>query len=575
MRMIGLFMAKTARTILISFVFFMGAFSGPAYAQLSPGDLNKVHSDLEGLANCEKCHEARRQISSAKCLDCHKILKERIDGGRGLHANSNYRDCISCHVEHLGRESKLVWWQDGMANFDHSLTGYNLIGKHVGLECRKCHAEKNIKHQLTYLKAGKNLNETFLGLERDCLNCHMDEHRGQLGNDCLKCHEMHGWKPVTGFDHNKTSFALTGKHQKLDCTKCHPHIVDENDPQIDYLKMTGIRHDGCIDCHKDIHAGKFDRNCAACHNTAGWKEINRTEFDHSKTRYPLEGRHAALACEKCHEKGKPLTGLQYAKCTDCHSDFHRGAFAGRDSGGECSECHTVNGFSPALFTIEDHQRTKYPLEGSHLAIPCELCHKSDIDNNGTKTIKFIFESTDCKSCHKNPHGDSIAKYMSDQGCSNCHNVGGWKSVSFDHNKSGFALEGRHALIACSQCHKPATNERGNMDLKFTGLSKDCLSCHKDIHRGQFAEKADKGTEVISVTRCGKCHSPVNWFPDRFDHNRDADFKLEGAHKKVKCYACHKKVEEPEGTFIWFKPVNKECKDCHGSAKLQLNSSEED
>lgn len=545
-----------------------------AFAQLSPGDLNRVHADLEGIANCEKCHEARKQISSAKCLDCHKILKERIDSGKGLHSNANYRDCTSCHVEHLGRESQLVWWPDGIANFDHSLTGYKLQGKHAGLDCRKCHEEKNIKHQITLLKAGKDLKTTFLGLEQKCLNCHKDEHRGQLGEDCLKCHEMHGWKPVTGFDHSKTSFALSGKHLDVDCVKCHTRIVDKNDPEVSFLKLTGIKHDGCVDCHKDIHAGKFSQVCATCHNTSGWKNVNRSEFDHSKTRYPLQGKHALLACEKCHEKGKPLTGLQYGKCTDCHPDFHRGAFAARVSGGECSECHSVNGFAPSSFSIEDHQKTKYPLEGSHLAIPCELCHKTEYENNGSKIITFKFKSTECESCHNNPHGKSVDKYMVSKGCPNCHNVSGWKHVSFDHNSSGFALEGRHLKITCTECHKPKSGDQGKMDLIFTGLSKTCYTCHTDIHRGQFAEKMVMETGEVSVTRCERCHTSANWLPDKFDHNRDSRFKLEGAHKKVTCNGCHMKIEEPGGTFVRFKPLNMACKDCHGSADLKLNNHEE-
>jgi hypothetical protein len=29
----------------------------------------------------------------------------------------------------------------------------------------------------------------------------------------------------------------------------------------------------------------------------------------------------------------------------------------------------VQGFAPSLYTIESHQKSRYPLEGSHLAIP--------------------------------------------------------------------------------------------------------------------------------------------------------------------------------------------------------------
>jgi len=36
----------------------------------------------------------------------------------------------------------------------------------------------------------------------------------------------------------------------------------------------------------------------------GWKIVNTVNFDHSKTRYPLEGKHLSLECHKCHGAGQ-------------------------------------------------------------------------------------------------------------------------------------------------------------------------------------------------------------------------------------------------------------------------------
>ena len=44
----------------------------------SPGPLNKGHANLEGLANCTKCHVAGGQLSDQRCLDCHTELKQRV-----------------------------------------------------------------------------------------------------------------------------------------------------------------------------------------------------------------------------------------------------------------------------------------------------------------------------------------------------------------------------------------------------------------------------------------------------------------------------------------------------------------
>ncbi|UCC81274.1 MAG: hypothetical protein JSW64_07940 [Candidatus Zixiibacteriota bacterium] len=527
------------------------------------------------MKNCESCHEAGKQISAEKCLQCHKILNERISGGKGLHKNEGYDDCVSCHVEHLGRDNELIWWPDGIENFDHSQTGYKLEGKHGVLDCRKCHKGDQIKRQAEFLNAGKDLNRTFLGLDTACLNCHQDQHRGQVGEDCLKCHAYTGWKPASGFDHSGAAFPLEGRHLEVQCTNCHTVLSPEDSPDLKYIKFTGIKHGECTDCHEDIHRGKFDQACRTCHNTSGWRNVNRADFDHGKTRFSLEGKHAALACEKCHEKGKPLAGLKFSRCMDCHTDYHTGQFVRRESRGECAECHTVIGFAPSLFTIENHQKTEYPLEGSHLAIPCIACHKAKWDESGSAKLQFTFESTDCNGCHNNPHGDRINQYMKPDGCRYCHNVSGWKAVSYDHGPVGFTLEGRHARTSCVSCHKPVETNGGVRSLVFSGRSRECLSCHADIHRGQFQETAIIDGVEKQHTECQRCHTPGNWFPDRFDHNRDADFKLEGAHLKARCSGCHKRIEEPDNTFVWFRPVDKKCESCHGSSDLNLEAGEND
>jgi len=318
---------KNSIIFLITFVILLIPLQ--ANAQLSPGDLHESHSHLEGLKNCESCHEAGRQISTVKCLECHKLLKERIDLKKGLHSNEGYGDCVACHVEHLGTDVELIWWPDEITNFDHNLTGYRLSGKHTELECRKCHVEKNIMDKERLIEAKKNLNRSFLGLKDNCLNCHEDRHAGQLDKICEKCHTTKGWKPPSEFDHAKTSFPLSGKHSESDCSKCHKPVSDNQSADKTLLKFKDIPHNQCSDCHEDNHKGKFKEKCETCHNTSGWHNVNRAGFDHSETKFSLLGKHQNLACEKCHIPGQPMSELKYDLCKDCHSDYHKGAFAER------------------------------------------------------------------------------------------------------------------------------------------------------------------------------------------------------------------------------------------------------
>ena len=56
-------------------------------ALVSPGPLARAHATLEGIANCQKCHEPGRKVTAAKCLACHKPIAERIAAKKGVHRN--------------------------------------------------------------------------------------------------------------------------------------------------------------------------------------------------------------------------------------------------------------------------------------------------------------------------------------------------------------------------------------------------------------------------------------------------------------------------------------------------------
>jgi hypothetical protein len=553
--------------------FLLLLISLPLLAQLSPGDLHRAHALLEGINNCTQCHSAGNRISPENCLDCHILLKERIQVREGLHARAEYRDCVQCHSDHHGRDFESIRWKGGKENFDHSQTGYTLEGAHAKQECNACHRAKNITDKEELLAKKKNLDRTFLGLNHECLSCHIDEHRGQSGKDCLRCHTMEKWKPAPQFNHDRTRFQLTGKHQLVDCQKCHKPIRDNRFPNdTDYLKFSGIPFARCLDCHEDFHRGRFGAVCETCHSTAGWPSGKFANFDHDKTRFPLQGRHKLVQCESCHVPGKPRHGLKFEKCMDCHTDYHRGQFADRASRGACEECHTVQGFSPSGFSIELHQKNKFPLEGGHLAVPCTACHAGGVngqqDNRSMlKMNRFTFTSTRCKNCHRDPHRGEVDKYIKINGCEYCHKVESWRKITFDHSQTTFPLTGRHQEILCGSCHKSTEAGSAGKLGQFSSLSRLCRDCHEDIHKGQFETAIVVTGQTVKLTDCSRCHTPLNWNPDLFEHNRHSKFKLNGAHEKVPCQKCHPEVEKNGVIVALFKPLDTECSSCHGDSKL--------
>ena len=560
------------KTTVFSTVLLLSVLgSERARAQLSPGELHQSHAFLEGVKNCTQCHDSDQKLAADKCLACHTVLKARIDKGEGIHNRPEFKECQSCHVEHQGRNFQLVWFKGGEEKFDHTQTGYVLEGKHSAIKCQSCHQAKFIMDKEKLLEEKKDLQKTFLGLGRNCADCHLDEHRGQFAGACLSCHTMAGWRPAPGFDHNKTKFILTGKHTVTPCAKCHTTVA-EADPKSEdkeYLRFANVAHQFCTDCHKDPHSNRFGGACEKCHTTESWKLAQRSGFDHGRqTRYPLLGKHAALNCESCHRPGRPLAGLKFEKCMDCHSDYHRGDFVRRPSRGVCEACHTVASFSPTLFTLAQHQKTVYPLRGAHLAVPCIACHA--LSGTGVeRRSRFHFASTRCVGCHPNPHG-TIKKIFADKGCELCHKVESWGAVHFDHSRTGYPLIGRHMDAFCRSCHAKAEKKAPPDHLIFTAPTRQCSGCHNDVHRGQFRmASAGGGSKAMP---CERCHTPNSWQAEKFNHNTQAAFKLEGAHQKVPCRDCHKPTRTNGDLFVRYKPLSTACRSCHADpGKLRKKS----
>ena len=292
----------------------------------------------------------------------------------------------------------------------------------------------------------------------------------------------------------------------------------------------------------------------------GQRHIGDTIYFQDTTRYPLQGAHASVECGKCHKSGKSFKGLRFQACTECHSDFHQGQFASRASKGACEECHSVAGFSPSKFTLEEHQTSKYILAGSHLAVPCNSCHAKELSGGNNQFFRFKFESTRCPVCHKNPHKESVDTYVAKGGCEYCHLVDSWQASGFNHAGTKFALEGKHKDVKCRQCHQKGTGE--DAQLQFSGLSMACQGCHEDIHRAQFAAVKTVSSQATNETECARCHSPAAWKTIKFDHNRDSAFKLDGAHVRIACVQCHKPVMDGTKEFVKYKPLGTTCSACH-------------
>jgi len=534
-----------------------------AWAQISPGPLSRAHQSLNGSTNCTSCHKLASGQATFKCLDCHTEISKRLAEGKGLHATyhlspGSSQDCSRCHSEHNGEDFPLIKW-DPKA-FDHKQAGYTLEGKHAGLACNRCHNSEHISPTVRPFIRLHDLNKTFLGVSTSCIGCHQDQHNGRLGTNCEQCHNSTDWKNVSQFDHAKTRYPLTGLHAQVTCQKCHTPGPD-NKP-----RFVGLPFSKCSDCHSDPHKGSFPQTCQSCHNTSGWKRVSTAaineRFDHSKTKYPLLGKHTEVQCSQCHAGGDFKKPLAFAKCMDCHRpDPHSGQFAKRADGGECASCHNVQGFKPATYGLKEHATSAYPLEGKHAALQCAQCH---IPKGKETLFKIKFQR--CTDCHADSHAGQFAAAPYFNGCERCHNLQGYRPSTFTlakHKETHFVLTGGHVAIPCADCHKASDPLAPKPVVFYHWDNLSCATCHADPHKGQFRERMQKPGAGGKPAGCEACHITKSWRElSGFDH-AGTSFPLLGAHRATACIDCHKPPNLATRMMnVDFKAAPAKCEDCH-------------
>ncbi|MCP5181890.1 MAG: cytochrome C [Pseudomonadales bacterium] len=448
--------------------------------------------------------DAHADIES-QCSQCHAVFGESTEDGL----------CLDCH-EPVADDRK---------------SGQGLHGQAAvtGEPCRTCHVEHRGReaditglnpdvfdhastgfdltggHQALACSGCHKGGAKFREAPNACAGCHEDAHRGQLGEACEDCHVTRAWREAR-FDHAaKTDFSLTGAHAQATCAACHAGG--------DYNAAEAA----CLSCHApdDKHQGGNGRDCERCHSTGRWAD---SQFDHGRaTGFRLQGSHAGLQCAACHVEAPEARKLPDT-CQGCHAadDVHGGR-----NGSACAECHNQDRWKIAF----DHfDRTGYRLEGAHATLACASCHTGALEDPVPKR---------CGGCHEKDdvHGGAMPE------CERCHGQRTWRGDNrFRHELTAFPLLGRHRSLGCEQCHLAP----GFDDL----AGQACGDCHaeQDVHEGAFG------------SQCAACHNPAGWNFWRFDHDRQTDFALTGAHRGLACAGCHRPGEaEPPGLA---------CAQCH-------------
>ena len=395
-------------------------------------DCSGCHADQHKgqlAQQCQNCHTAEGWKPASKFV--HDRAKYRLTGrhvqvdcGRCHRPMANdvrtvkytgieFDRCSSCHTDpHRGRFQKpceschaTAGWQAGATkNFDHAETKFPLRGRHAGVRCEQCH--------LPVRGADGKMQQNFAvkNFQR-CTDCHADPHRGEFAQmkekgSCESCHSEEGWTQ-NRFVHATARYPLKGKHEKVECGKCHGTVTVNAQGKRVPPDCRVKKFSACMDCHEDAHGGQLRGRkdggaCESCHSVEGFLPAAYSSGDHNTSKFPLSGGHEAVPCARCHpaDAVRARSTRQFAwksgpRCETCHKDPHGGQFAQKRYSG-CESCHSPGGWNSLAF---NHDETKFPLTGKHQKVPCVDCHKPVVQSGTEKIRQYAGTPVRCVDCH--------------------------------------------------------------------------------------------------------------------------------------------------------------------------------
>lgn len=313
-------------------------------------------------------------------------------------------------------------------SFDHTTTGFPLLGGHATAACETCHV------------AG-----VFKGTPRACDGCHAwgkrivatPKSNSHIVTDapCESCHFNTFTFLGARYNHGT---AIPGQ-----CLTCHNSRIATGKPADHNVGLKAT--DSCDHCHRTYaftpaswnHIGVIPGTCenAGCH-VAG----SGNRFTRATATLPLGKTHMSFlltgvggrSCDVCHNfvvwtpaMHMPVTG----PCTSCHNNSSaQGQPAGHiATADDCGQCHfTVQGsWLPAL---GGKPANHIPYNAG---VNCSNCHIG-LARVAVSTLHIFSNSNTCAVCHISPTsyaGNNQSTKNSHSGssgsnCTNCHHSAG-------------------------------------------------------------------------------------------------------------------------------------------------------
>ena len=356
---------------------------------------HQVDYDTQPI-DCTACHLEEPEFSTSLegCVSCHALKDFEF---MQQHSVDFGFECLLCHDG-----------SDVISAFDHQTSAFPLNGKHAQILCSECHTQ--VKPGSNPGLAREDILPAFRQTPSRCSACHQEPelHRGVFTQSCNVCHGPLAWLPATlegdPFDHHSQAGFSLQKHkldyraQAISCRACHP------------VNIYAFETEQCIACHQQgqanpsfmqEHLAQYGPACLGCHDG-----VDRMRMFRHADRFPLQGKHAELACQDCHAEGRYM-GTPSA-CVSCHAEpaIHAGFF-----GLKCQYCHSDSAWSPAQLQIHNFPVGHGDQDGSD----CKTCH---LDR---------YDAYTCYECHDHQPGPILESHL----------------------RAGIAVD---MLPACADCH---------------------------------------------------------------------------------------------------------------------------
>ena len=173
-----------------------------------------------------------------------------------------------------------------------------------------------------------------------------------------------------------------------------------------------------------------------------------------------------------------------------------------------------------------HSRIVHNEPGRPRVIPrdnCDACHRAHVNF----PLAGKHATIACSQCHRGQKYSNRSCGACHQvparhviavttGCERCHSTAGWRPAKFEHTR--FPLTGKHQGLACGRCHTGGV---------FTGLAPACASCHQP-----------PGSHAGIDQACTRCHTPEAFVPASFVHKAVGEHMGARAEHPLPCARCH-------------------------------------